>query len=251
MRKSLNLFIIATILLGTALLFPLSSISAMNIDLSVIITGDPHCNDLIDNDGDALIDYPNDPGCSALSDENEIDPPLEDSPSDDEVSGTGNASGSNDLLVQFGNTVFFRGVAYPGSRITLLKDGQFVVTTKAGSDAVFEIELSGLFSGIHVFGIWATGENGHNSAIQTFTLEVVQGITLSVSGIVLPLPDLVGLEQPTFLADVNQDGRVDLVDFSILAFWYKKSTINSEADLNSDGVVDMTDFSILAFYWTG
>ena len=32
---------------------------------------DPECNDGVDNDGDSLIDYPNDPGCSSSSDDDE------------------------------------------------------------------------------------------------------------------------------------------------------------------------------------
>lgn len=51
-------------------------------------------------------------------------------------------------------------------------------------------------------------------------------------------------------ADFNSDCRVDLVDFSILAYWFKKTNVPPEIDLNSDGVVDLIDFSILAYYWT-
>ncbi len=36
----------------------------------------PECNDGIDNDGDGLIDYPDDPGCSALSDDDEFNLPI-------------------------------------------------------------------------------------------------------------------------------------------------------------------------------
>ena len=51
--------------------------------------------------------------------------------------------------------------------------------------------------------------------------------------------------------DLNGDRRIDLVDFSILAYWYRKSSPPLNNDLNADGVVDLIDFSILAFYWTG
>ncbi len=50
--------------------------------------------------------------------------------------------------------------------------------------------------------------------------------------------------------DCNFDGRVDLVDFSIMAFWYEKPNPPPCVDLNHDGIVNLTDFSILAFYWT-
>ncbi len=57
-------------------------------------------------------------------------------------------------------------------------------------------------------------------------------------------------------ADVNCDGRVNLVDFSIAAYWYRR-TLSSEflevesARLNGDGKIDLVDFSIMAYYWSG
>ena len=50
--------------------------------------------------------------------------------------------------------------------------------------------------------------------------------------------------------DCNYDGKIDLVDFSVLAFWFEKPHPPSCVDVNHDGIVDLTDFSILAFYWT-
>ncbi|MDQ5949601.1 MAG: Dockerin protein [Patescibacteria group bacterium] len=52
-------------------------------------------------------------------------------------------------------------------------------------------------------------------------------------------------------ADFNQDGYVNIVDFSILAYWYKKQNSPVYVDLNSDTMVTVVDFSIMAFYWTG
>ena len=51
--------------------------------------------------------------------------------------------------------------------------------------------------------------------------------------------------------DMNNDRRVNLVDFSIAAYWYKRSSPPTSVDLNGDGKVDLIDFSITAFYWTG
>ncbi|MCX6797107.1 MAG: dockerin type I domain-containing protein, partial [Candidatus Doudnabacteria bacterium] len=52
-------------------------------------------------------------------------------------------------------------------------------------------------------------------------------------------------------SDTNNDGRVNLVDFSIAAYWYKRPSPPSAVDLSGDGKVDLVDFSIMAFYWTG
>jgi len=50
-------------------------------------------------------------------------------------------------------------------------------------------------------------------------------------------------------ADLNRDGKVNLVDFSILLFHW--GTEDILADLNQDAKVNLTDFSILLFNWTG
>ncbi len=52
------------------------------------------------------------------------------------------------------------------------------------------------------------------------------------------------------VADLNRDGRVDLVDFSILLYNWGRPQ-NPVADLNADGRVDLVDFSILLYWWTG
>lgn len=57
-----------------------------------------------------------------------------------------------------------------------------------------------------------------------------------------------------FKYDLNCDGRVNLVDFSILAYWWKRpltAVAKQRVDFNGDGKVDLVDFSILAYHWTG
>ncbi len=51
--------------------------------------------------------------------------------------------------------------------------------------------------------------------------------------------------------DLNCDKKVNLVDFSIMAYWYKKNNPPSNVDLNKDGIISLVDFSIMAFNWTG
>lgn len=54
-------------------------------------------------------------------------------------------------------------------------------------------------------------------------------------------------------ADLNRDGKVNLVDFSILVFWWGTTggASNPPADINANGKVGLEDFSILLFNWTG
>jgi hypothetical protein len=51
--------------------------------------------------------------------------------------------------------------------------------------------------------------------------------------------------------DCNNDRVINLIDFSIMAFWYGKPNPPACVDTNHDGRIDLVDFSILAFYWTG
>lgn len=58
-------------------------------------------------------------------------------------------------------------------------------------------------------------------------------------------------EEKVYKGDSNRDSRVNLVDFSIVAYWYNRSNPPQAADLNNDGKVNLVDLSIMAFYWTG
>ncbi len=50
-------------------------------------------------------------------------------------------------------------------------------------------------------------------------------------------------------ADINRDGKVNLIDFSImLSHW---GTSDADSDINQDDTVNLADFSILLFNWTG
>jgi len=52
------------------------------------------------------------------------------------------------------------------------------------------------------------------------------------------------------LTDLNCDGRINIVDFSILLYWFNRLSPPYRVDFNKDGLVDIIDFSIMAFYWT-
>jgi cysteine-rich repeat protein len=59
--------------------------------------------------------------------------------------------------------------------------------------------------------------------------------------------------QATQPSDLNRDGSVNLIDFSILIFWWQTNAGDSSpsADINQNGNVGLEDFSILLFNWTG
>lgn len=59
--------------------------------------------------------------------------------------------------------------------------------------------------------------------------------------------------QATRPSDLNRDGLINLIDFSILIFWWQTNGGDSDppADINGNGRVGLEDFSILLFNWTG
>lgn len=50
-------------------------------------------------------------------------------------------------------------------------------------------------------------------------------------------------------ADFNKDDKTNLVDFSIMLYWWGK--YNPNIDQNQNGIVDLPDFSILMYWWSG
>ena len=68
-------------------------------------------------------------------------------------------------------------------------------------------------------------------------------------GLAVPPPFL---PPPLQKVDCNADSRIDIVDLSIMLFYYgHTSGFPVCADLNNNGIVDFPDVSILMFYWTG
>lgn len=250
--------------------------------------------------------------------------------------GGGGGGGLPDLIL---NNINLSGRAYPLSKVTVLKDGQEVITTIAGPDAKFSVSLSGISPGNYSFSVLGTDNLGNRSALFTFSVSVTSGATTNISGVFIPPTitvdkqevkrgenlTLFGRSAPNskitiqvnssdplffgtnadkdgaylykldttplengdhqasskakvendvspfsgavifkvggktvlkevnkiFKGDTNSDNKINLVDFSIMAYWYKRPMPPSKVDLNGDGKVDLVDFSILAYYWTG
>jgi hypothetical protein len=235
------------------------------------------------------------------------------------------------------------GKAYPQSTVTILKDGQQVLTTVAGPDANFYASINGLVAGRYTIVVYTQDSRGLQSSRHTFSVDMTEGVTTTISGILLaptittdksevrrgdpitvlgasipsarvslfihsdgelrfdvnadkaglysrdidtgileegahsarsrvtagtqisalslPAEFTVGSKNTinqkgtcALRGDFNSDCRVNLIDFSLLAYWYKRPLVGDAAlrfDLNNDKRVTLADFSIVAFYWTG
>lgn len=121
-----------------------------------------------------------------------------------------------------------------------------------------------LDAGLEASATTTSGSDGKwNAVIPTDTLENEQLHTVKVffetfsggtnikSGYSQLANFYVGVKDigKTITADINKDGKVNLIDFSILLFHW--NTTDVLADLNQDNSVNLTDVSVMLFYWTG
>lgn len=237
--------------------------------------------------------------------------------------------------------VTLEGRAYPGSSVSILRDGTLEKKLTASSEGRFSTVVENLPRGTYTFGIFAEDSQGRRSSTYSTTISINANTSNTISRIFVPptiaaakttldpgevlaisgeaIPgsavevflgkqarvaasnvrtasttalgsgawsvsfDTAGLALETYevkarstvegedpgdfsaivyvgiggnpqpdyglRADLNKDGKVNIVDFSILLFnWGTADTI---ADINLDGGVGLTDFSIMLYYWTG
>jgi cysteine-rich repeat protein len=141
-----------------------------------------------------------------------------------------------------GDIVVVSGQAIPSASIELHVNNSEIIE-KTTSDAQ---------------GAWSINLSTTKLKIAEHTLRV-RSITgtaplLTQSSFSSALQLFVGVDgQVTTPSDLNRDGKVNLIDFSILIFWWGTNAGNSSpsADINGNAKVGIEDFSILLFNWTG
>lgn len=234
--------------------------------------------------------------------------------------------------------VVLKGIAYPSSTVTILKNSVVAVQLPADPQAKFDVTIGSLTAGSYTFGVYGTDAGGRDGPVSNFTVTLTTGTTVTITGIFLgptitadrtsmkpgETITLLGTTSPssavhvyvsstvekqfdtqatgnggwsrqilasdlnsgthtarskavepggdisafsdtvtftvasttppeqTYLdADINRDTHVDLIDFSILLYyWGQKNPALTRADINHDTVVNIIDFSIMLFYWT-
>lgn len=150
------------------------------------------------------------------------------------------------LLIKIGDIYSVFGYSAPGSTVTLLApNGNGLGSAVADSIGLYRISLTAnLAAGI--YSLRATANLNGRTSLPSKPIQVL------FYSSTLP-PDQIPTPPPQFAqcVDYNKDRRVNLIDFSILLFWFGKSPIPPSVDCNSDAVIDIKDFSILMYFWTG
>lgn len=148
-----------------------------------------------------------------------------------------------------GQPISIRGAATPDSRVRLrINPGGQTQTVFATSTNVGTYEFTLNTSGLSVgaYDISARTE------LAPSYVNASQYSQLLPFGLGVPAPDIPSgvCNNPP---DINRDTRVNLIDFSVLAFWWRRTPLPASRpfDLNCDDRVALDDFSILAFHWSG
>ena len=153
------------------------------------------------------------------------------------------------IQVKKGDPILLLGQSYPFSDITLEVNSaeQFFVKTKTDANGVYlqSFDSTVLELGQHHAKARSTAEEVISSQSSAYEF------TVGTKNVFSP-----GYGNCSKKADLNSDCRVNLVDFSIVAYWYLRTltpafTLREAAHLNGDGKVNLVDFSIMAFHWTG
>jgi len=152
------------------------------------------------------------------------------------------------IEVRKGDNIAILGQSSPDSTITISVNSNEEIFLQTASDGngvyLYNLDTSPLEIEQHL----AKSKSAYNGEISPFGRAV--GFTVGTRNVVRTTELICGR------ADLNCDGRVNLVDFSIAAFWYKRPispefSVREKERLNGDGKVDLVDFSIMAFFWTG
>lgn len=148
--------------------------------------------------------------------------------------------------VRRGDTITLFGQSAPQSDIVISVNSEETYFGKTIADK----------SGIYLYNFDSSVlEYGSHSARSKSLIgnQLVSGLSPAVNFKVGTRNILVQAVKKTRVGDTNADTRINLVDFSIVAYWYRRPLSGNgfKADLNNDGKVNLTDFSILAAHWTG
>lgn len=164
--------------------------------------------------------------------------------------------------VKRGDNITIFGQSYPKTDIVIQVNSEedFFVKTQADGGGVYlyDFDSSPLDLGEHTTKSKATQDGFISSSSRTVGFKVVRTKSKAKELPKPPAPDTGGSggAGKCRKTDVNCDGKVNLIDFSIVSYWYKRPLNDAfkkkeKEHFNGDGKIDLKDFSIMAFYWTG
>jgi hypothetical protein len=145
--------------------------------------------------------------------------------------------------VRFGDYLTITGYSLPSVNIEVFVESKgeqakksFTLSASAGGSYKIILPMQGLPKGDYVVYVKYSDDDRISKLVKFIIGEAN-----------VPNVDIV----ENIPGDCNYDSIINLVDFSVLAFWYGKANPPVCVDTNKDNKIDLVDFSILAFWWTG
>lgn len=99
-----------------------------------------------------------------------------------EGGGTGGGGGNFGSIPTI---VKFSGIAYPLSKIFILKNGQLAATTFTDAEANFSASLMGLSAGVYTFSIYGEDSTGRKSSFFSFPIFITSRMIVNIGNIFL------------------------------------------------------------------
>lgn len=137
-----------------------------------------------------------------------------------------------------GETLKILGQTAPESEISIHIESPQEIVKKTTA------QKTGVWS--HLFDTSPLAEGSHTTRAKA---ETPEGLLSSYSKVLAFYVGKYGIAEISPKADFNKDGKTNLVDFSVMLYWWGK--YNPAVDMNQDGIVNLPDFSILMYWWTG
>jgi len=149
--------------------------------------------------------------------------------------------------VRRGDNIAVFGQSAPNSEITIMIQSEEPLFARvlADEDGIYlqNIDTSPLTIGRHS----ARARAAYRGEITAFSRSI---------DFLVGTRNVVRATERLLRGDLNNDNRVNLIDFSIAAFWHRRAitpafAIIERERLNGDNRINLVDFSIMAFHWTG
>ncbi len=225
-----------------------------NVTVTILIDGESVGTVRTNSRGEFLFNVETDPGTSSFSFWA------------NDTAGTRSATVSTTFDVTQGAVTNLSGILIPptirAGNVTLNPGDLLLLTGQTIPNVTVEVSVDNgkkiLTTASDASGAWSVQFDTRGISIDTHTVKArfITGTnalkTESTYGTALSL--FIGVAgKATSNSDLNRDGKVNLIDFSILIFWWSSTGGNSNppADINQNGRVGLEDFSILLFNWTG
>lgn len=147
----------------------------------------------------------------------------------------------NDTTINSGDILTISGQASPNKQVKIYLGNDVIAETTSNTQGDWSIAYDSTGLANKEYALKARMTTGTTGSNRESSFSTAVQLFVGVEG------------RAATPSDLNRDGKINLIDFSILIFWWGTAGGNSDpaADISGNGRVSLEDFSILLFNWTG